>query len=98
MDVSEAALAIAEAIDVDGLLLVHDQRLPAATSVVADEPVMGSWWSHPLANVIYDALEELEDRYAMVKLVAGKQTLIAPRCGPTSSPSVRHSSRGSSTT
>ncbi len=82
MDVSEAAAIIADAVEANGLLLVHDQRLPSATALIAGEPVMGSWWSHPEANTIYNALGALEDRYVTVKLVAGKQTLLAPRLWP----------------
>lgn len=82
MDISEAAAIIADAVDANGLLLVHDQRLPSATALIAGEPVMGSWWSHPEANTIYNALGALQDRYATVKLVAGKQTLLAPRLWP----------------
>jgi hypothetical protein len=43
---------------------------------------MGSWWTHPQAGVIYNALESLGDRLATVKLVAGKLTLVAPRLWP----------------
>ena len=82
MDESEAAAAIAEAVESTGLLLVHDQRLPSATALVTGEPVMGSWWSHPDANTIYNALGALGDRFATVKLVAGKLTLVAPRLWP----------------
>ncbi len=39
----------------------------------------GSWWSHPLANTIYNALGEVEDQVATVKLLAGKNTLVAQR-------------------
>jgi len=82
MDESEAAAAIAKAVENMGLLLVHDQRLPSATALVAGGPVFGSWWSHPDATTIYNALGALEDRLATVKLVAGKLTLVAPRLWP----------------
>lgn len=82
MEVDEAIDAIAAAVESSGLLLVHDQRLPSATALVAGEPVLGSWWSHVEANTIYNALEALEDRIATIKLVSGKLTLIAPRLWP----------------
>lgn len=82
MGVSEAAVIIADAVEAKGLLVVHDQRLPSVTALIAGEPVMGSWWSHPDASTIYNALNALQDRYATVKLVAGKQTLVAPRLWP----------------
>ncbi len=71
--------AITEAVESEGLLLVHDQRLPSVTALVAGEPVRGSWWAHPLGNVLYNALGELDDRFATRKLVADKLTLVAPR-------------------
>ena len=79
MQVGQAVAAITEAVESDGLLLVHDQRLPSVTALVAGGPIRGSWWAHPLGNVIYNALGELDDRFATCKLVAGKLTLVAPR-------------------
>ena len=79
MRVEEAVTVITEAVELEGLLLVHDQRLPSVTALIAGEPVRGSWWAHPLSNVIYNALGELDDRFATCKLVAGKLTLVAPR-------------------
>ncbi len=82
MRVSEAASLIAEAVEAEGLLLVHDQMLPSATALIAGEPILGSWWSHPLANLIYNALGVIEDRYATCKLIRHKLTLVAPRLWP----------------
>jgi hypothetical protein len=78
-DVSNAAVAITETVEAEGVLLVHDQLLPSVTALIAGEPVLGSWWSHPLANLIYDALGAVEDRFATCKLIARKLTLVAPR-------------------
>jgi hypothetical protein len=82
MDVARAAALVTELVDTEGLALVHDQRLPSATAAIAGEPIAGSWWSHQLANVIYGALESLDDRFATCKLVARKLTLVAPRLWP----------------
>jgi hypothetical protein len=82
VDVTRAAELITDLVETEGLALVHDQRLPSATALVAGGPVPGSWWSHPLANVIYDALESLEGRLALCKLVSRKLTLVAPRLWP----------------
>lgn len=79
MQVEEAVAAITEAVESEGLLLVHDQHLPSVTALVAGEPVRGSWWAHPLGSVIYNALGELDDRFPTCKLVANKLTLVAPR-------------------
>jgi len=79
----EAARLLA-ALDDQGLLLQHDRVLPSATAVIAGEPVAGSWWAHPMANPIYDALNELDDGGHLLrcKLVAGKVTLVAGRLWP----------------
>jgi hypothetical protein len=79
MDVAGAAAMITESVETEGLLLVHDQVLPSATALIAGGPVPGSWWSHPLANLIYTALGDVEDRVAVCKLVSKKLTLVAPR-------------------
>ena len=72
------------ALDREGLLLQHDRVLPSASAVVAGEPVAGSWWTHPMAHPIYDALNAVEDdgHAVRVKLVAGKVTLVARRLWP----------------
>jgi hypothetical protein len=59
--------------------LVHDSVLPSVTRLVTGGPVGGSWWSHPMANTIYNALGEIEDDVASVKLVRKKDTLVARR-------------------
>jgi hypothetical protein len=79
MRVSDAVAMITETVEAEGLLLVHDQWLPSVTGLISGGPVSGSWWSHPLANVIYNALGALETRFATCKLVSKKLTLIAPR-------------------
>jgi hypothetical protein len=65
-----------------GVVLVHDRWFPAATTFVVGEPVSGSWWAHPAANQVFDAIERLEHEVATVKLVAGKETLVARRLWP----------------
>jgi hypothetical protein len=66
------------------LLLLTDPRLPSVTTLVAGEPVRGSWWGHPRGKVMYAvalALEASPD-VASVKLVSGKETLIYRRLWP----------------
>lgn len=60
------------------LLLIADAGLPSIAAIVAGSPVAGSWWSHPLANDIYDVCQWLEDQpeVARVKLLAGKVTFV----------------------
>jgi hypothetical protein len=43
-----------------GLLLEHDRLLPSVTTLVAGQPIAGSWWGHALGHRIYDLLGQLE--------------------------------------
>lgn len=70
------------AVDDHGLILVHDQVLPSITRIASGEPVRGSWWAHPMANDIYNALAAIEDDVLGVRLVLGKETLVARRLWP----------------
>lgn len=76
-----AALILAE-VDRLGVLLVHDQKLPSVTALVAGEVIGGSWWGHPMGKTIYNALGSIEDEVVTVKLVGRKQTLVARRRWP----------------
>lgn len=60
------------------LLLKQDKALPNVVSVVIDEVLSTSWWSHPRANEIYAALEQLAERSDVIetKLIAGKVTFV----------------------
>ena len=79
MRIADATAMITETVEREGLLLVHDQVLPSVTALIAGKPVPGSWWSHPLANLMYNALGAVEDRVASCKLVNKRLTLVAPR-------------------
>ncbi|HEX7134126.1 MAG TPA: hypothetical protein VF228_16235 [Iamia sp.] len=80
----EYARRVLSALEVSGVLMQHDRVLPAATAAVAGGPVAGSWWSHPMAHEIFGALNDLDDDGLVlrVRLVAGKQTLVAPALWP----------------
>jgi hypothetical protein len=82
--VDRRARRLLTALDREGILLQHDKVLPSASAVVAGEPVTGSWWAHPMAHPIYDALNALEDdgHALRLKLVAGKVTMVARRLWP----------------
>lgn len=82
MRVADAATMIIESVETEGLLLVHDKVLPSVTALIAGAPVRGSWWSHPLANLMYTALGAVEGQVATCKLVGKKLTLVAPRLWP----------------
>ena len=59
-----------------GLLLQADAELASIATIVAGEPITGSWWSHPRAHDIYDVCVALEDEDDILelKLVKGKVT------------------------
>jgi hypothetical protein len=60
------------------LLLAADAELPSVTTLVAGEPVSGSWWSHPAGKAIYDVMGRLADRddVLVAKLVSAKVTYV----------------------
>ncbi|HKR60437.1 MAG TPA: hypothetical protein VJS64_11945 [Pyrinomonadaceae bacterium] len=55
-----------------------DPKLPSVCSLVTGEPLRGSWWSHPLAQTIFQINEQLEDHedVLITKLVSGKVTFV----------------------
>jgi hypothetical protein len=62
----------------NGFLLESDPKLPSVCSLITGEPMRGSWWSHPLAQTIFQINEQLEDHddVLITKLVSGKVTFI----------------------
>jgi hypothetical protein len=68
----------------DGLLLKSDQRLPSVAGLVAGEAIRGSWWAHPAAHAIFHELQRLAAHpdVLIVKLIAGKDTLVHRRLWP----------------
>jgi hypothetical protein len=67
-----------------GLLLESDARLPSVASLIAGEPVSGSWWSHKLGHQIFATLGQLEDHpdVMFTKLISGKVTLVHRKLWP----------------
>jgi hypothetical protein len=68
----------------DGLLLKSDPRLPSVAGLVAGEAIRGSWWAHPAAHAIFQELQRMAAHpdVVIVKLVAGKDTLVHRRLWP----------------
>jgi hypothetical protein len=68
----------------DGLLLKSDPRLPSVAGLAAGEAIRGSWWAHPAAHAIFRELQRLvaHPDVLIVKLVAGKDTLVHRRLWP----------------
>ena len=64
-----------------GLLPIHDARVMSVTSMIAKEPVRGSWWSHPQAQEIYRLTTEADEHQDVetVKLLGKKLTFVHRR-------------------
>ncbi len=67
-----------------GLLLETDARLPSVASLIAGEPVSGSWWSHAFGQKIFATLGQFEDHRDVMftKLISGKVTLVHRKLWP----------------
>jgi hypothetical protein len=67
-----------------GLLLETDARLPSVVSLIAGEPISGSWWSHPTAQKIFITLGQFADHRDVMftKLISGKVTLMHRKLWP----------------
>ncbi len=61
-----------------GILMLTDSSLPSLTSVVAGAPVKGSWWGHPLGNLMYNLSNEFLDSADLlsIKLINKKTTFV----------------------
>lgn len=68
----------------NGLLLKSDPAFPSVATLVTGEPIRGSWWAHPAAQVIFQTLESLEEHreVLLLKLVAGKDTFVHRKLWP----------------
>ena len=76
-EIAAALERVRTALTQRGLLLLQDAELPATTTLIVGEVVRGSWWGHPQNKLIYETLQQLEDEVLWVKLVRGKETLVA---------------------
>ena len=58
--------------------------VPSVAEAIAGEPIVGSWWSHPRAQAIFDALSSLDDSIDIrcFKLVDKKITFVHRRLWP----------------
>lgn len=67
-----------------GLLLESDPKLPSVCTIITGEPMKGSWWSHPMAQTIFQVNERLDDHPDVViaKLLAGKVTFVHQQFWP----------------
>jgi hypothetical protein len=58
--------------------------VPCVAEAIAGEPIVGSWWSHPKAQAIFDALSSIDDSEDVrcFKLVDNKITFVHRRAWP----------------
>jgi len=58
--------------------------IPSLAEAIAGEPIIGSWWSHPRAQAIFDALSAIDDSddIRCFKLVDKKITFVHRRFWP----------------
>ncbi len=58
--------------------------VPNLAEQIAGEPIVGSWWSHPKAQAIFDALSAVDDSEDVrcFKLIDGKVTFVHRRNWP----------------
>jgi hypothetical protein len=78
-------------VEVMALLIEHGMLLesargplPNVATLVAGEPIKGSWWGHPRGHEIFNTLAELyeSDDVVRMRLVNGKVTLVHRRVWP----------------
>ena len=73
-----------ETLELYGLLLESDPKLPSVAALVAGEPIKGSWWAHALGHTIFGVNRELAAHpdVLVCKLVSGKVTWVHRRLWP----------------
>lgn len=70
-------MTLLDAIAEHGLLLLQDKKLANVVTFMTGERIKGSWWSHPRAQEIFNAVEALPaDQVLETKLVGGKVTFV----------------------
>ena len=59
-------------------MLESDPKLPSVCTLITGAALRGSWWSHPLAQTIFQVNQKLEDHpdVLLTKLVSGKVTFV----------------------
>lgn len=67
-----------------GVLLLQDKTFPSVVSTIVGEPIIGSWWGHPMANPIYNGLNWAIDQKSIIsaKLLSKKVTYINKKLYP----------------
>lgn len=78
MDVTRHSKTVYTQLRKRGFLLLSDPRLPSVCSLITGGPLRTSWWSHPLAQEIFQVSGNLEDHPDVIatKLISGKVTFL----------------------
>jgi hypothetical protein len=81
---SEGFKRVKRALKEFGVLLESDAKLPSVAALIAEEPIRGSWWGHPMSHTIFRVTVKLSgDPDALVtKLVSAKVTWVHRRLWP----------------
>lgn len=66
------------------MLLLQDKNLPSIATLIAGEPVRGSWWSHPKSHAIWAVAEQLDKHpdVLITRLIGGKVTYVHRKLWP----------------
>ncbi len=73
--------ALLAALEAAGIPLLQDRVLPGAATLVAGEPISGSWWADPRSHEIFRRVGELAEHpdVLVTKRVNGKVTFVHRR-------------------
>lgn len=83
-DLQESLQRVLCALEETGLLPHVDAGLPSLVALVAEEPVRGSWWSHPRAHAIFQVATRVAEHpdVLTLRLISGKVTYVHRRLWP----------------
>jgi hypothetical protein len=75
---------VREAFERYGLLLLVDKMFPNVATIMAGEPIRGSWWGHPVGGQIFATASKLAavPDTLTCKLLSGKVTYMHRRLWP----------------
>lgn len=81
MTESQALKIALHHLEKEGFLLLVDNRQPSLVTLLTGEKIKGSWFGHPLGNIIYNTANNIGRRRSLLamKLIDGKYTYIHPK-------------------
>jgi len=83
-EVERAYEHVREAFERYGLVLLVDKMFPSVATIMAGEPIRGSWWGHPVGGQIFATASKLAavPDTLTCKLLSGKVTYMHRRLWP----------------